>query len=155
MLEIRDLRVHIGEHEIVHIDELDLPRGTRLGLVGESGSGKTMTAKAIAGLLPDEARISGTVRFDGRNLVGLGDGELAKIRGKRIGFVFQDPARSLNPVMRVGRQVVGGDPAAHRHQRTSRHRQGGGTARAGASAGSRRRCFAGTRTSSRAGSSNG
>jgi peptide/nickel transport system ATP-binding protein len=105
MLEIRDLRVHIGGHEIVHIDELDLPRGTRLGLVGESGSGKTMTAKAIAGLLPDEARISGTVQFDGRNLVGLGDGELAKIRGKRIGFVFQDPARSLNPVMRVGRQV--------------------------------------------------
>ena len=105
MLEIRDLRVHIGEHEIVHIDELDLPRGIRLGLVGESGSGKTMTAKAIAGLLPDEARISGTVRFDGRNLVGLGDRELAKIRGSRIGFVFQDPARSLNPVMRVGRQV--------------------------------------------------
>ena len=105
MLEIRDLRVHIGGHEIVHIDELDLPRGTRLGLVGESGSGKTMTAKAIAGLLPDEAKISGTVRFDGRNLVGLGDGELSKIRGKRIGFIFQDPARSLNPVMRVGRQV--------------------------------------------------
>ena len=105
MLEIRDLRVHIGEHEIVHIDELDLPRGTRLGLVGESGSGKTMTAKAIAGLLPDEAKISGTVRFDGRNLVGLGDRELAKIRGSRIGFIFQDPARSLNPVMRVGRQV--------------------------------------------------
>ena len=105
MLEIRDLRVHIGGHEIVHIDELDLPRGTRLGLVGESGSGKTMTAKAIAGLLPAEAKISGTVRFDGRNLVGLGDGELSKIRGKRIGFIFQDPARSLNPVMRVGRQV--------------------------------------------------
>jgi peptide/nickel transport system ATP-binding protein len=105
MLEIRDLRVHIGGHEIVHIDELDLPRGTRLGLVGESGSGKTMTAKAIAGLLPDEARISGTVQFDGRNLVGLGDDEFSKIRGNRIGFIFQDPARSLNPVMRVGRQV--------------------------------------------------
>jgi peptide/nickel transport system ATP-binding protein len=105
MLEIRDLRVHIGGHEIVHIDELDLPRGTRLGLVGESGSGKTMTAKAIAGLLPDEATISGAVRFDGRNLVGLRDGEFSKIRGKRIGFIFQDPARSLNPLMRVGRQV--------------------------------------------------
>ena len=105
MLEIRDLRVHIDGHEIVHIDELDLPRGTRLGLVGESGSGKTMTAKAIAGLLPAVAKASGTVRFDGRNLVGLDDGEFSKIRGKRIGFIFQDPARSLNPVMRVGRQV--------------------------------------------------
>jgi peptide/nickel transport system ATP-binding protein len=105
MLEIRDLRVHIDGHEIIHIDELDLPRGTRLGLVGESGSGKTMTAKAIAGLLPDEAKTSGTVRFDGRDLVGLDDRELSKIRGNRIGFIFQDPARSLNPVMRVGHQV--------------------------------------------------
>ncbi|MEJ7799575.1 MAG: ABC transporter ATP-binding protein [Ilumatobacter sp.] len=105
MLEIRDLRVHIDEHEIIHIDELDLPPGTRLGLVGESGSGKTMTAKAIAGLLPDEAKVSGTVRFDGQDLLALNDAEFSKIRGKRIGFVFQDPARSLNPMMRIGRQV--------------------------------------------------
>ena len=105
MLEIRDLRVHIDGYEIIHIDELDLPSGTRLGLVGESGSGKTMTAKAIAGLLPDEAKASGTVRFDGRDLLTLNDGEFSRIRGKQIGFVFQDPARSLNPMMRVGRQV--------------------------------------------------
>jgi peptide/nickel transport system ATP-binding protein len=105
MLEIRDLRVHIDGHEIINIDALDLPSGARLGLVGESGSGKTMTAKAIAGLLPDEAMVSGTVRFDGRDLLGLNDAELAKVRGKQIGFVFQDPARSLNPMMRIGRQV--------------------------------------------------
>jgi len=105
MLEICDLRVHIDGHEIIHIDELDLPPGTRLGLVGESGSGKTMTAKAIAGLLPDEAKVSGTVRFDGQDLLELNDAEFSKIRGKRIGFVFQDPARSLNPMMRIGRQV--------------------------------------------------
>ncbi len=105
MLEIRELRVRIGDHDIIHIDELDVPTGTRLGLVGESGSGKTMTAKAIAGLLPDEARVSGTIRFDGVDLVGLDDTALSKIRGKRIGFIFQDPARSLNPMMRVGRQV--------------------------------------------------
>ena len=105
MLEIRDLRVHIDGCEIIHIDELDLPSGTRLGLVGESGSGKTMTAKAIAGLLPDEAKASGTVRFDGQDLLALNDAEFSKIRGKRIGFVFQDPARSLNPMMRIGRQV--------------------------------------------------
>lgn len=105
MLEIRDLSVHIDEHEIIRIDELDLPPGTRLGLVGESGSGKTMTAKAIAGLLPDEAKASGTVQFDGQDLLALNDAEFSKIRGKRIGFVFQDPARSLNPMMRIGRQV--------------------------------------------------
>lgn len=105
MLELRDLQVHIDGNEIVHIDELDVPAGTRLGLVGESGSGKTMTAKAIAGLLPNGATVSGTVRFGGRQLLGLSDGELSKIRGGSIGFVFQDPARSLNPMMRVGRQV--------------------------------------------------
>jgi peptide/nickel transport system ATP-binding protein len=105
MLEVRDLRVHVGEYEIIHIEELDLARGARLGLVGESGSGKTMTAKAVAGLLPAEAKASGTVRFDGTDLLTLKESELCKIRGKRIGFVFQDPARSLNPMMRVGRQV--------------------------------------------------
>jgi peptide/nickel transport system ATP-binding protein len=105
MLEIRDLRVHIDGHEIIHIDALDLSRGTQLGLVGESGSGKTMTAKAIAGLLPDEARTSGTVRFDGQDLLALNDNEFSKVRGRRIGFVFQDAARSLNPMMRIGRQV--------------------------------------------------
>lgn len=105
MLELRDLGVQIDGHEIIHIDRLDLAPGARLGLVGESGSGKTMTAKAIAGLLPDEARVSGSVRFDGQNLLSLGDKELSRIRGKRIGFVFQDPARSLNPMMRIGRQI--------------------------------------------------
>ena len=105
MLEIRDLRVRFGEHEIIHIDELDLAPGTRLGLVGESGSGKTMTATAIAGLLPPEAKASGSVLFDGIDLLALNDAEFSKIRGKRIGFVFQDPARSLNPMMRIGRQV--------------------------------------------------
>jgi peptide/nickel transport system ATP-binding protein len=105
MLELRDLRVHIDGHEIIHIDELDLQPGARLGLVGESGSGKTMTAKAIAGLLPDEAKISGSVRFDGVDLLTVGDRALSGIRGSKIGFVFQDPARSLNPMMRIGRQV--------------------------------------------------
>ena len=105
MLEIRDLRVRFGEQEIIHVDELDLAQGTRLGLVGESGSGKTMTATAIAGLLPRDAEASGSVRFDGIELLALNDAELSKIRGKRIGFVFQDPARSLNPMMRIGRQV--------------------------------------------------
>ena len=105
MLQLRDLSVVIDEHEIIRIDQLDLQPGSRLGLVGESGSGKTMTAKAIAGLLPDEAKVSGSVMFDGKDLLALSDRELAKVRGNQIGFVFQDPARSLNPMMRIGRQV--------------------------------------------------
>ena len=65
-----------------------------------------MTAKAIAGLLPDEAKVSGSVRFDGREPArGWTTPSSSKIRGRTIGFVFQDPARSLNPMMRVGRQV--------------------------------------------------
>ena len=105
MLNLRNLRVTIDDYEIINIDELTLQPGARLGLVGESGSGKTMTAKAIAGLLPNEAKVSGEVNFDGQNLLTLGDRELANVRGKRIGFVFQDPARSLNPMMRIGKQV--------------------------------------------------
>lgn len=105
MLNLRNLRVTIDDYEIINIDELALQPGARLGLVGESGSGKTMTAKAIAGLLPNEAKVSGEVNFDGQNLLTLGDRELANVRGKRIGFVFQDPARSLNPMMRIGKQV--------------------------------------------------
>ena len=105
MLQLRNLCVTIDGHEIINIDQLDLEPGDRLGLVGESGSGKTMTAKAIAGLLPNEAKVSGSVTFDGRDLLTLSDRELAKVRGKRIGFVFQDPSRSLNPMMRIGKQV--------------------------------------------------
>jgi peptide/nickel transport system ATP-binding protein len=105
MLELDDLRVRIDGREIIHIDRLALEPGTRLGLVGESGSGKTMTATAIAGLLPDEAKVSGSVRFGGRELLTMDDRQLSEIRGRKIGFVFQDPARSLNPMMRIGRQV--------------------------------------------------
>ena len=105
MLEIRDLRVSIEGREIIHIDHLDLQSGSRLGLVGESGSGKTMTVKAIAGLLPDDTKISGSIIFDGRDLLTLSDREFANVRGNKIGFVFQDPARSLNPMMRIGKQV--------------------------------------------------
>jgi len=105
MLEIRDLRVSIEGREIIHIDHLNLQSGSRLGLVGESGSGKTMTVKAIAGLLPDDTKISGSIKFDGRDLLTLSDREFANVRGNKIGFVFQDPARSLNPMMRIGKQV--------------------------------------------------
>ncbi|TDE13593.1 ABC transporter ATP-binding protein [Jiangella asiatica] len=105
MLTIRDLTVRIGTHEIVSIDELDLAPGRRLGLVGESGSGKTMTAMSIVGLQPREATVTGSIVFDGRELVGLTDRQFADVRGADMGVVFQDPLRALNPTMRVGKQI--------------------------------------------------
>jgi peptide/nickel transport system ATP-binding protein len=106
MLEIRDLTVRIGRHTIVDIEHLEVDAGTRLGIVGESGSGKTMTAMSIAGLLPNDAVVEGSIRFEGRELVGLTDGQMAQVRGREIGVVFQDPAKALNPMMRIGRQVA-------------------------------------------------
>lgn len=106
MLELRDLVVTIGPHEIVAIDELDITEGRRAGLVGESGSGKSMTAMSISGLQPREAKVSGSVRFKGQELVGMRDQELAGVRGSEIGVIFQDPLRALNPMMRIGRQVA-------------------------------------------------
>src|SRR4026208_708028 len=64
-----------------------------------------MAAKAIAGLLPDEAKVSGSIRFAGRELLTMDDRQLSEIRGRKIGFVFQDPARSLNPLGRVARPL--------------------------------------------------
>ncbi|MBM3521397.1 MAG: ABC transporter ATP-binding protein [Alphaproteobacteria bacterium] len=106
MLSIRDLQVRIGAHEIVGIEALDIGAGRRVGLVGESGSGKSITAMSIAGLQPREAVISGSIRFDDRELVGMRESELARMRGAEIGFIPQDPTRALNPTMRVGRQIA-------------------------------------------------
>jgi peptide/nickel transport system ATP-binding protein len=83
-----------------------LDRGETLGLVGESGSGKSMTALAILGLLPEGARTSGRLRFEGRELLTLDEAELCRIRGDRIGVVFQEPMTALNPLHSIGRQVA-------------------------------------------------
>ncbi len=88
------------------IEHLEVADGERLGIVGESGSGKTMTATSIVGLQPPEASVTGTIEFEGTDLLGLSSRELAAIRGKDIGFVFQDPAKALNPMMRIGKQVA-------------------------------------------------
>jgi peptide/nickel transport system ATP-binding protein len=117
MLEIRDLTVTIGPHTIVDIERIDISAGSRLGIVGESGSGKTMTATSIVGLQPAEAIVSGSIRFNGRELIGLTSTELAEVRGRDIGFIFQDPAKALNPMMRIGKQIV---EAIELHQKLSK-----------------------------------
>jgi peptide/nickel transport system ATP-binding protein len=80
--------------------------GEVLGLVGESGSGKSVSSLAVMGLLPENARVTGSVRFRERNLVGLSDRELSDIRGRRISMIFQDPLSALTPVYTVGDQIA-------------------------------------------------
>jgi len=83
-----------------------LDRGATLGLVGESGCGKSLTALALMGLLPDGAAVTGSVRFDGRELTTLDDEAMGALRGNRLGMVFQEPMTALNPVHRIGDQIA-------------------------------------------------
>ncbi|WP_051710480.1 ABC transporter ATP-binding protein [Streptomyces sp. NRRL S-350] len=121
LLAVRDLRVDFaGPHgpvPAVRGVDLTLHRGETLGIVGESGSGKSVTALSVLGLLPGTARVSGSVRLDGRELVGLPGRELATIRGRRVAMVFQDPLSAFTPVYRIGDQIA---EAVRIHQRVDK-----------------------------------
>jgi peptide/nickel transport system ATP-binding protein len=109
LLEVEDLSVRFKTDEgAVHaVDRMSLAlsAGEVLGVVGESGCGKSVTALSILGLLPATATVSGSVRFDGEQLLGASRARMRKIRGRRISFVFQEPMTSLNPVFRIGNQI--------------------------------------------------
>jgi len=117
LLEVSDLRVDFGPVPAVRGVDLTVRRGETLGIVGESGSGKSVTALAVLGLLPRTARIDGSVRLEGRELVGLPGKELARIRGRKVAMVFQDPLSAFTPVYRIGDQIA---EALRIHQRLDR-----------------------------------
>lgn len=105
-LAVSRLSVSIGGRELLHELSFELEPGGRLGFIGGSGSGKTLTALALAGLLPENAEVSGSIRLGDQELVGLGDREFAPLRGDLIGTVFQEPKTALNPLRRLGRQMT-------------------------------------------------
>ena len=106
LLEITDLTVRFGQKTVVDGVSFTLESGERLGMIGESGSGKSLTALAAIGLLPEEASVTGSVRLAGRELLGLPDRAMARIRGERVAMVFQEPLTALNPLMRIGKQLA-------------------------------------------------
>jgi peptide/nickel transport system permease protein len=124
LLRVRDLRVEFpGDHEAVRAVRgvgFDLHRGRTLGIVGESASGKSVTALSIVQLLDPPGRIAnGQILFDGRDLARIDDREMAVLRGRRIGMIFQNPTSSLNPVLAVGYQM---SETIQRHQSLDRSR---------------------------------
>lgn len=84
----------------------DIAAGETLALVGESGSGKSATALSLMQLVPEPGRVSGSVRFEGHELIGLAPKAVRSLRGKQISMIFQEPMTSLNPVLSVGAQIV-------------------------------------------------
>ncbi len=110
LLEIRELSVNFptpgGILRAVRNINLSVPKGCITSLVGESGCGKSLTCKAILRLLPDYAVLGGAVEFNGRNILNLSEKELRKLRGAKIGMIFQEPMTSLNPVLTVGAQAA-------------------------------------------------
>ena len=110
LLRVADLRVTLptarGLAQALRGVALHIGAGESVGLIGESGCGKSMTALALMGLLPEGAEVEGSIRFKGRELIGLDDDALARLRGNRIAMVFQEPMTALNPLHTIGRQIA-------------------------------------------------
>ena len=111
LLSVRDLRIHFstdhGYVQAVRGVSFDLYKGETLCIVGESGSGKSVTNKAIMGILSSNGRIvEGSIMYEGEDLTKVSEDEFHRIRGHKIGMIFQDPLSSLNPIMRIGQQIT-------------------------------------------------
>src|SRR3954467_10634506 len=129
LLEVRDLKVDFvrrGERPFTAVDgvSFDVEPGQTVGLVGESGCGKSVTSLAIMRLLAKRGnKVSGSVRFEGTDLLKLSDKEMRDRRGRDLGMVFQDPLSSLNPVIPIGLQIT---EVLRRHRGMNREAGGAG-----------------------------
>ncbi|PUE11423.1 ABC transporter ATP-binding protein [Limnohabitans sp. T6-5] len=110
LLQVEDLRVSLptarGRAQALREVSFKLERGQTLGLIGESGCGKSLTALALMGLLPEQAQVSGSIRFQGTELVGMADAAYGRLRGARMGMIFQEPMTALNPLHPIWRQIA-------------------------------------------------
>jgi len=110
LLDVKDLSIgfHMPGRDVQVVDKVSfsLNQGETLAIVGESGSGKSQTAFSLIGLLAQNGYASGSVLFEGRQLIGLREADLNKVRAEKIAMIFQDPMTSLNPYIRVGEQLV-------------------------------------------------
>lgn len=127
LLDVRDLCVRFAtaDGEVRAVDGVDLQVGPGecLGIVGESGSGKSQLVLALLRLLAPNGRATGSVRFEGRELLGLGERDLRAVRGGRIGLIFQDPMTALAPHLTIGTQIVETIRAHASVDRTTARRQ--------------------------------
>ena len=119
LLDVRDLSIAFGQQDAVKGISFHIKAGEVLGLVGESGSGKSAASLAVLGLLPDTARVAGTIEFDGEDLLKMSDEAMRRRRGREIAMIFQEPMTALNPVMPVGEQIGEAVRAHHPSMRGS------------------------------------
>jgi peptide/nickel transport system ATP-binding protein len=122
VLDVTDLKTHFftraGQVKSVDGVSFHVDRGEVLGLVGESGSGKSVTGFSVMGLIDPPGRIvEGSIRLNGRELVGLSEDEFRKVRGREVAMIFQDPMMTLNPVLRIDTQMI---EAVTAHDKVSR-----------------------------------
>jgi peptide/nickel transport system ATP-binding protein len=106
ILEVVNLNIAFGRKTVVDNISFTVAANQTLALVGESGSGKSATSLALLGLLPPSATVSGSIRFEGRELTELPETQLRHLRGSALSMIFQEPMTALNPVMRVGAQIA-------------------------------------------------
>ena len=110
-LQVRNLRVSFrtndGKVQAVRDISFDLHKGETLAIVGESGSGKSVTSKAILGILAGNSIVEGgEILYDGQDLLKISEDDFYRLRGDKVAMIFQDPLSSLNPIMRIGKQLT-------------------------------------------------